>query len=236
MQCGLSGNPVLAQARAKLKGEPLEAATLQCFAGKTYWTLSHNIYPIDYHYLSFCFVEEEMKNEYRGIWLVAASTFGVTLLISGSTRELLGTISPFFSLSFLIVVILIGILFDIIGTAVISAHESTFHAMAAKQVPAANQAIKLVKRAGEVANFCNDLVGDIAGTLSGAMGAIVANSLGEPVLVTLMAPLVSTLTVGGKALGKGAAIKYADRIIYQVASVLAWWERIFLRGKNRQRS
>ena len=53
LQCGLSGNPVLAHARAKLKGEPLEAATLQCFAGKTYWTLSHNIYPANYHYLSF---------------------------------------------------------------------------------------------------------------------------------------------------------------------------------------
>jgi hypothetical protein len=38
LQCGLSGNPVLAQARAGLKGEPLEAATHQCSVGKTYWT------------------------------------------------------------------------------------------------------------------------------------------------------------------------------------------------------
>lgn len=177
-----------------------------------------------------------MKNEYRRIWLVAASTFGVTLLISGTTREFLGTISPFFSILFLVIVILIGILFDIIGTAVISAHESTFHAMAAKQIFGANSAIRLVKRAGEVANFCNDLVGDIAGTLSGAMGAIVATSLGKPVLIAIMAPAVSTLTVVGKALGKGPAIKYADAIIYQVACILAWWEKIFHGGKKRQRS
>lgn len=177
-----------------------------------------------------------MKNEYRGLLLVAASTFAVTLFIDGATRSSLDKISPFFSLLLLLAVISIGILFDIIGTAVISANESSFHAMAAKQVPAASQAIKLVKNADKVANFCNDLVGDIAGTLSGAIGAIVASSLGEPVLITLMAPLVSTLTVGGKALGKRPAIKYADRIIYQVASVLAWWERIFQRGKNRQRS
>ena len=176
-----------------------------------------------------------MKNEYRGILLVAASTFAVTLFIDGATRSSLDKISPFFSLLLLLAVISIGILFDIIGTAVISANESSFHAMAAKQVPAASQAIKLVKNADKVANFCNDLVGDIAGTLSGAIGAIVASSLGEPVLITLMAPLVSTLTVG-EGFRKRPAIKYADRIIYQVASVLAWWERIFQRGKNRQRS
>jgi hypothetical protein len=68
------------------------------------------------------------------------------------------------------------------------------------------------------------------------MGAIVATSLGGPVLIALMAPIVSTLTVGGKALGKGAAIKYADKIIYQVASVLSWWEGFFQKGKNRRRS
>ncbi len=177
-----------------------------------------------------------MKKEYRRIWLIAASTFMVTLLISGTTRELLASLSPFFSVLILVTVILIGILFDIIGTAVITAHESTFHAMAAKQIFGASSAISLVKRAGEVANFCNDLVGDIAGTLSGAMGAVVATTLGKPVLIVIMAPAVSTLTVAGKALGKGPAIKYADKIIYQVACILAWWDKIFHRGKKRQRS
>jgi hypothetical protein len=222
--------------RAGLKGEPLEAATLQCLVGKTYWTLSHNIYPSDYHYLSFSFLEEQMAKEYQRIWLIAASTFMVTFLISGTTREFLGTISPFFSFLVLITVILIGILFDIIGTAVITAHESTFHAMAAKQVFGATHAIRLIKSAGEVASFCNDLVGDIAGTLSGAMGAIVAASLGKPVLIVIMAPTVSTVTVVGKALGKRPAIKHADRIIYQVSCVLAWWDKIFHGGKKHQRS
>lgn len=232
LQCGLSGNPVLALARAKLKGEPLKAATLQCFAGKTYWTLSHNIYPFNYHYLSF-FLEAAMKNELRRLWLIGASTFGVTLLISGTTKELLSTLSPFFSLIFLLIVILIGIFFDIIGTAVITAHEATFHAMAAKQVFAADTAIRLIKRAGEVASFCNDLVGDIAGTLSGAMGAIVAEVMGKPSLIVIMAPLVSTVTVVGKALAKNPAIRYADKIVYQVACIITWWEKIFNGGKKR---
>ena len=60
-----------------------------------------------------------MKNEYRGILLVAASTFAVTLFIDGATRSSLDKISPFFSLLLLLAVISIGILFDIIGTAVI---------------------------------------------------------------------------------------------------------------------
>lgn len=177
-----------------------------------------------------------MKKEHRRLWLIAASTFGVTLLISGTTRELLSKISPFFSILMLVTVIFIGILFDIIGTAVISAREATFHAMAAKQIFGANAAIGLIKQAGDVANFCNDLVGDIAGTLSGAMGAIVASTFGNPILIIIMAPTVSTITVVGKALGKRPAIKYADRIIYQVARILTWWGNIFNGGKKCQRS
>ena len=46
--------------------------------------------------------------------------------------------------------------------------------MASKKVPGAKQAIWLVKNADAVANFCNDVVGDVAGAVTGAAGATVA--------------------------------------------------------------
>ncbi|MGI6082682.1 MAG: hypothetical protein ACOYEP_07420 [Limnochordia bacterium] len=177
-----------------------------------------------------------MSQAYHRVGLVAAATFVVTLLISGTTRGFLGLIPPLFSAFLLLIVVSVGVFFDVIGTAVISAQESPFHAMAAKRIFGAPQAVRLVRSADAVANFCNDLVGDIAGTLSGAMGAMLASSLQQPLLVVLIAPIVSTLTVTGKALGKGPAIKHANAIVYRVAWVLAWWEATFSRRRTRRRA
>jgi CBS domain containing-hemolysin-like protein len=178
-------------------------------------------------------ISGHINQGYHRIWLIAVSTFVVTFFVSGATRGFLEAVSPFVSVVLLLIVILIGILFDIIGTAVVSAHESPFHAMAAKRVFGASHAVRLVRRAGEVANFCNDLVGDVAGTLSGAMGAMLVASLQKPLLIVIMAPIVSTLTVAGKALGKGPAIKHANMIVYRVARILAWWESGLSRGRKR---
>ena len=161
-------------------------------------TLSHNIYrSITTTSLFFCggTDEKRISRNFAGCCL----TFAVTLFIDGATRSSLDKISPFFAAASACCHFYRNPLRYYRAQLVISANESSFHAMAAKQVPAASQAIKLVKNADKVANFCNDLVGDIAGTLSGAIGAIVASSLGEPVLITLMAPFgVHPFTVGGR--------------------------------------
>jgi hypothetical protein len=70
----------------------------------------------------------------------------------------------------LIIVILIGILFDIIGIAVKCCRRSPPSCPGSQKVFGARQAVFLIKRADKVANFANDIVGDITGTLSGAMG------------------------------------------------------------------
>ena len=62
-------------------------------------------------------------------------------------------------------------IFDIIGVAVTAAREEPFHAMAVDRVSGAQQAIRLVRHADKVATFTNDMIGDVAGTLSGAVAA-----------------------------------------------------------------
>ncbi len=66
-----------------------------------------------------------------------------------------------------------NIFFDIIGIAVTTAKEMPFHAMAANKVEEAKYAIKLVKNASQVSNFCNDVIGDISGIISGSLGATI---------------------------------------------------------------
>ena len=64
-----------------------------------------------------------------------------------------------------------------IGVAVAAADEKPLHAMGADRVHGSRQAIWLVRRAGRVANICNDVVGDVSGTISGAITASLAVGL-----------------------------------------------------------
>lgn len=137
------------------------------------------------------------------------------------------------SFLFLLLIILIGIIFDIIGLATAVADETAFHAKAAKKVQGSSQALKLLRNADHVANFCNDVVGDICGTVSGALGAsiifqLVANrpGLNESLFSIIMTGLVAAVTVGGKAAGKRMALDDSVAIVFRVGKTLAWFEEI----------
>lgn len=173
------------------------------------------------------------KNLLAGL-VVGFFTFLIALLLSLGSEALLQTVNNFImALGLLLIIILLGIFFDIIGTAATAAQIAPFNARAAKKIPGAAQAVRITQNAGKVANFCNDVVGDISGTLSGAIGAgIVASLVGTfPALDLVLAgavmtSLIAALTVGGKAVGKNVAVEYANQIIFQVAKVMAYVETL----------
>ena len=80
--------------------------------------------------------------------------------------------------------ILLGIVFDIIGVSVTAADEKPFHSMAARKTPGAREALNLIRKADKVSSFCNDVVGDICGIISGSTGAVIVvqiqSALGAP--------------------------------------------------------
>ena len=134
----------------------------------------------------------------------------------------------------LVIVIIVGILFDIIGVAVATAREAPLHACNARRVNGAAQAIRLVRNAPRVASFCNDVVGDVSGTLSGAVGVTIVMQLFktpstlDALLATVaMTAVIAALVVGGKALGKPYAIEAGTTIILRCGKVLARIERLF---------
>ena len=139
------------------------------------------------------------------------------------------------SFSFLLLVIFTGIIFDMVGVATAVAEEKPFHAKAAKKLRGAGQAILIIRNADKVASFCNDVVGDICGTVSGALGAaivlqVIASrsewDVYESVLTIVMTGIVASLTVGGKAAGKRTALDDSEQIVYIVGRALAWFERV----------
>ena len=157
--------------------------------------------------------------------------FFVTILISGIislvSEEVMAVSGIAVAFVILLAIVLVGILFDIIGVAVTSADERPFNAMAARKVPGAKQAIKLLHNAERVSSICNDVIGDICGVVSGSASATIAAQVimrlefGWPQLITLtMSALVAGLTVGGKAIGKTFAIESSTKIVYTVGRIL----------------
>ena len=149
-------------------------------------------------------------------WVI--TIFFVTILISGIislvSDEVMANSSLAVAFVILLAIIFLGIVFDIIGMAVATADEKPFHSMAARKVPGAQEAIRLLRNAERVSSICNDVVGDICGVVSGSASATIAAlilmnaDVGWPRGVSLvMSALVAGLTVGGKAVGKNIAVK-----------------------------
>ena len=169
-------------------------------------------------------LKRERKKTIR--WVV--TIFLITIFVSGSISFVSDIImnASTMTVAFLILlfIVLLGIIFDIVGVAVTSAEEKPFHSMAARRVPGAQEAIRLLRNAERVSSICNDVVGDICGVVSGTAAATIAaqvlarmNGFSWPQLITLaMSALVAGLTVGGKAIGKTYAIKSCTKIVHAV--------------------
>ena len=162
-------------------------------------------------------------------WVV--TVFFVTLAVSGMisliSEEAMASSGLLAAFAILLGIVFLGIIFDIIGMAVATASEKPFHSMAAKKVPGAQEAIRLLRNAERVSSICNDVVGDICGVVSGSASATIAAlilthvDLGWPRAVSLaMSALVAGLTVGGKAIGKTIAVNSCTQIVHLVGRVL----------------
>ena len=157
--------------------------------------------------------------------------FFVTIIVSGGISLISDVIMEastiLVAFTILLAIVLIGIIFDIIGVAVTSADEKPFHSMAARKVPGAQDAIRLLRKAEKVSSICNDVVGDICGVVSGSASATIAAQMlalrefSWPQAVSLvLSALVAGLTVGGKAIGKTFAINSCTTIVHTVGKVL----------------
>ncbi|GAA0723724.1 hypothetical protein GCM10008905_16700 [Clostridium malenominatum] len=154
-----------------------------------------------------------------------------TILISGSVNllsdVLLRNVNILVAFIILIFIIFIGIIFDIIGVAVTAAEEKPFHAKAAKKIPGAKIAVKLIRNADKVSNFCNDVVGDVCGIVSGSVGVLILGKvthmfprLNVTITTALIGALIAAATIGGKALGKSFAMNESERIIDKVSRIV----------------
>ena len=164
------------------------------------------------------------------VFLVTLAVSGMISLISDEVMASSGLLAAF---AILLGIVFLGIIFDIIGMAVATASEKPFHSMAARKVPGAQEAIRLLRNAERVSSICNDVVGDICGVVSGSASATIAALILThvdtvwPRAVSLgMSALVAGLTVGGKAIGKTIAVNSCTQIVHLVGRFLYTLNRL----------
>lgn len=161
-------------------------------------------------------------------WIIKAflMTFFIALIFSTISNIVVDNCNEKVLILVSILFIFIGIFFDIIGTAVLTANESSFHAKCSKKIKGSKQGVYLIKNSSTIASICNDVIGDICGIVSGSLGAMISIYLSSITNINVIyvslfiSSLISSLTVGGKAIGKRYATKNSDQIIFIVAKIL----------------
>ena len=169
----------------------------------------------------------ERKDNSNMKWIVTVfiTTFVLSLIFSSISTNAIEKLSIVPAFIILVVVVFVGVLFDMIAIAVTVADEGEFHAKATKKIPGSKTSVKLIRNASKVANFCADVIGDICGVLSGAISALIgvkiAGSFTMPFNIQfVIGAAVAAVTVAGKAIGKEIANQNSTNIVHVVAKVL----------------
>ena len=147
-------------------------------------------------------------------------SFALSVAMSYMSNEALNSAGTLLSFVVLFFFIALGIMFDMSGIAAASGTEREFHSMAAHKVRGAKEAVWMLRNAEKVSSICNDVVGDICGIISGATGALIAANLAAglngpmTVVVSLLVTgMISAVTIGGKAAGKGVAMAFSSKVL-----------------------
>ena len=171
--------------------------------------------------------KKEKQRQRKWVLTIFFATIFISGTISLASDAIMANSNMFVAFLILLLIVFVGIIFDIIGMAVATADEKPFHSMAARKVPGAQESIALLRNAERVSSICNDVVGDICGVVSGSASATIAAQIlanfdcSWPQIISLaMSALAAGLTVGGKAVGKSIAVSSCVQIVHGVGRLV----------------
>jgi len=168
-----------------------------------------------------------MKDNKKWIYTVFILAFVLSIIFGGISSILADKLNTIFLFIIILLVISIGIIFDMIGVAVLTCKEANLHAKASKKIKGSKEAINLIKNATRVSSVCNDVIGDICGIVSGTLGAVLTIEIASRLNVNntftsvMITAIISALTVGFKAVFKSVATKNADKIVLTAGKIIS---------------
>ncbi|HHY45314.1 MAG TPA: hypothetical protein GX512_06360 [Firmicutes bacterium] len=155
-----------------------------------------------------------------GTLVFALSAFILSFFMNLTFERLAEAIPPAFGVPLFFIVVMFGIMSDAVGLAGTRAKEQSLLSMASRKVPGAREAVWFVRNASKVSSVFSDLAGDVAATMAGALAVALVYRTRQyvpfadwAVATSIAVGIASMLSVGGKALFKPLALKYAESII-----------------------
>ncbi len=171
-----------------------------------------------------------MKNKW--VLYIFLITFVISVFLGLFSNVVINNLSITYAFLLLLLIIFIGVFFDIIGVAVVSDIDKHHNSRASKKVRGSKESLFLLKHKDKVSNVANDVIGDVCGILSGAIGAVIAiyiyGQYNTNIIMTnlIIASFIAAITVGFKAIGKGYAIKHKKIIVEKLGFALSLFYRI----------
>ena len=166
------------------------------------------------------------KTNFKWVFIVTILAFIISIVMTFFSKLVFEYVGLLIAIIITLLFIFLGIIFDIIGVAVITGDEVVFHSMSSRKVKGGKVGVKLLKNTEKVSSIC-DVIGDVCGIISGTSGVVIvtliikltdANELLTSLIVT---GIISAFTIGGKALGKGIAINKSKEIVTVVSKILS---------------
>ena len=174
-------------------------------------------------------IKNKKKVDKKWVLIISILSFLISLVFSFIGETVIPNAHIGISVILIFAFVFLGIIFDMVGIAVTVADVSVFNSMATKRVKGAKTGVNLIKNAPKVSSFCNDVIGDICGIISGSTGVsvaiIIANKFDVSLLLTtlLITAFIAAITIGGKAIGKSFAINNSNVILYRFVKFISFF-------------
>ena len=165
------------------------------------------------------------RENYKWVLELTCLAFAISFSFSFFSEVALKKANLLISCVIVFLFVAIGVLFDMVGMAVATASEAPFHSMSSRGIKSAKVAVLLKRNANKVSSFCQDVIGDICGIISGSAGVVIASSISEMWGISLLicslftTATVAALTIGGKALEKNIAMQKSNEILNRFSKI-----------------
>lgn len=176
--------------------------------------------------------KEKKLVDFKWINKIVILTFMISLGMSFVSGAALPKVPTIVGILIVLLFICIGVIFDMIGVAVTASDLSVFNSMSSRKVKGAKLAVRFKQNADKVSSFCNDVIGDICGVVSGSCCITIASNISNLfdlnylLCSLIVTSIVSALTIGGKALGKNIAINKSDSILYKFCLFINYFWKV----------
>ncbi len=177
--------------------------------------------------------KRKKRENYQWAMKLTLLAFAISLSFSFFSEVAIKNANLLISTIIVLFFIFIGVLFDMVGMSVATALEAPLHSMSSRGIKSAKVGVMLKRNANKVSSFCQDVIGDICGIISGSAGVVIATNISQMWNCSLLlCSLVTTatiaaLTIGGKAFEKNIAIEKSNDILNRFAKILS----VFYIGK-----